>query len=200
VVITASVFAVLIVVAALSPNKDEHRVAAASANHTRAAPQADSSSSSADAVQLAPSTTEAPTTTTTEPPPPTAEDPWAVNRQDMKHWALDNADRAFALSHTMYAISTDASNLDMTSLAADCRELSTEVEDAQTGLPVPDPSVNEHYSKALDYFASAADECVQGATQSDSAALDESSVDILLGAQELGQATEVINSYQTRTS
>jgi hypothetical protein len=85
-------------------------------------------------------------------------------------------DAVTTLMSDMQNVGNDGS--DVAALATDCAQMAVDVSNVKNVGPVPDPTVQEHWAKALDYYGAAASECVAGAQNQDAASIQQATADI----------------------
>lgn len=97
---------------------------------------------------------------------------------------------------TVLGTVTDAATLGVPSLLVDaCIEMGEVVARAQTTLPTPDPELTNAYGSALEEFALAANDCVQGVSALDADLINSASEHLAAGAALIGEATQALEKW-----
>jgi hypothetical protein len=91
------------------------------------------------------------------------------------------------------AVDDDASAGDRASLGQDCVTLQYDVREAQIYPAVPEPSIQDHWTRALSLLAQAASDCSDGSTGSDSALIAKSVKELDSGSTELDVVTNRVS-------
>lgn len=107
-------------------------------------------------------------------------------------WARRNQSDLSAIVADSEAAEAAAGRGSFTGLSSACAELESDVTTAQTHLPIPDATVNSHYSDALRYYVLAAQTCQTGADNYDTSDLQQSAHYLELASSSLHQATAAL--------
>jgi hypothetical protein len=98
------------------------------------------------------------------------------------------------------AVADDASTSNTALLGIDCLTLKMAAGTAQLHPPIPDTVGQQHWSKALDLFASGAADCVTGANAQDVAAIQRSTDKTAQATVEIQQVTARIKAIRAGQS
>lgn len=114
----------------------------------------------------------------------------------MAAWASDNdiMGKLDTLTSDVQSIVTDSRAEDVESLSIDCSSWASDISDFQDALPSPNSDFNRAEGAALDSFATAAQECQDGADNYDGSLLSAAAADIRTGTTYMNEATAIVKS------
>lgn len=180
-----------IIVAAQSAQNTKQLSAESASAITSGTNSSSSDDGSADNAGITSGTSNTSTTT----PNPTASSP-PTTAQQITTWDQSYGSSFTTLANDMSATGTDASNEDLTALAIDCQKLQTDITTAQDDPAIPSETIEQHYSSALSYYSSGAQDCVQGVANVDANQLDQAASEFTQGTTQIEAATQALQQYE----
>ena len=91
---------------------------------------------------------------------------------------------------------TAANTGDLAPVISACQSIQSDVTSLQNDGPVPDPTIEQHWSAALSDYNAGATACVSGANQNDVGLSNQASTDFQNGTSEVNAATAAIKASQ----
>jgi hypothetical protein len=150
--------------------------------------------------EKAPPTTEPPTTTaapttTARPTTTTTINVKALRVIDMRAWVDDNGSIMSDITDDMGDVTDAASSFDVQGLGTACLGLRGSILQAQAMRPIPEPSVNTPWQKALASYKKAADTCIAGARTIDADLITTASEYMADGTTYMQDATAALTRW-----
>lgn len=121
-------------------------------------------------------------TTSAQSPPSTA--------SQISVWNSKYGSIFTTLGNDLSTFSTDAKAGDVAASGNDCQQLKDDVATAKGQPAIPESTVEQHWSSALSYLDSAAQDCINGVNQNDVSLITQAN-------NEMNQATDEINATTT---
>lgn len=107
-------------------------------------------------------------------------------------WARVNEDVMGSITADLADIESAANSYDLDAMAAACMSLGSSVSEAQSRQDIPDAEVQYEWASALDDYAAASDDCVDGVLNADPDAMDRAVAELSDGNAHIAAATEAM--------
>lgn len=117
-------------------------------------------------------------------------------RQQIASWTKSYEPTLTAITNDLSSIATDGTNADEVSMAADCQQLQTDITTAQGQPGIPDATAEQHWSSALSYLSSAAQDCSNGLTNNDVNQIQQGANEISQGNTQIVAANQALKQYE----
>lgn len=92
--------------------------------------------------------------------------------------------------------STDAGNGNVTQMGADCKQMLSDVQKAQSFPAIPDPQTASNFSSAMSYYADGSQDCIDGANNYDASLIRKAAGEISQGNTQIGVAANDIKRLE----
>lgn len=135
-------------------------------------------------------------TTTSSSPPATSSQPSV--KQQIADWDSQYGSIFRTLSNDLSKFSTDAGAGDVAAAGADCQQLDVDIHTAQGQPPIPDGSVEQHWSSALSYYSAGAQDCVQGVQNNDANQITQASSEFDQANNEVTATSQAIDQAKAQ--